>query len=55
MNSLRKPVRKVSRMFSNPQHDAFLLYNGAPDPHDDPADYVNVRVIRGGRIGGYAV
>lgn len=49
MNSLRISTKKVSRK-SIPQLDAFLLYNGAPEDFEDPADYINPRVLKGGRI-----
>lgn len=54
MYKLRKSTKKVSRNF-DPIFDVFLLYNGAPEIYEDPADYINLRVLKGGRIGGSAV
>lgn len=49
MNNIRKSTKKVSRS-SIPLHDVLLLYNGAPEEYEDPADYVNPRALKGGRI-----
>lgn len=51
INRLRRPTNKVSQF---PEYvrlsaidDAFLLYNGAPEEYEDPADYIR---LRGGRV-----
>lgn len=48
---LRNNTHKVSQISENVRlssfDDAFLLYNGAFEPYEDPADYVR---LKGGRI-----
>lgn len=51
MNIVRNNPHKVSQISEivrlSAFDDAFIAYNGAPEPYEDPADYIRVK---GGRI-----
>ncbi|MNW54142.1 hypothetical protein D3C74_317310 [compost metagenome] len=50
-SSVRSNPNKVSQLSEivrlSAFDDAFLLYNGAPESYEDPADYIR---LKGGRI-----
>ena len=44
---LRKPVQTVS----NNSRYSHIFYEGAPESHEDIADYLDITTLRGVRVG----